>query len=174
MALYRFNDRIPVVEQGAYVSDSARVIGDVRIASDCYIGHGAILRGDYGSIVLGAGTAVEENATIHIRPQGQSTIGAKVTIGHGAILHCNRVEDFAVIGMGAVLSFDVEIGTWVIVGEGCVVTAGRAIPPEKLVLGVPGEIAGQVTQEQKEFWLYAKQLYIDLAHRYPDALQRID
>jgi len=174
MALYRFGDRVPRVAEGAYVSDSAQVIGDVSIGSDCYVGHGAIVRGDYGSITVGPGTAIEENATIHLRPNGHSFIGTRVTIGHGAILHCNRVDDFAVIGMGAVLSFDVGIGEWSIVGEGCVVPSGMSVPAGKIVVGVPGTVAGDVQQSHKDFWLYGKQLYVDLAHRYPKELQRID
>jgi len=173
MGLYRFGDRVPVVEKGAYVSESALVIGDVVIESDCYIGHGAIVRGDYGTIRIGAGTAVEENATIHIRPNEESQIGKKVTIGHGAIVHCKRINDFAVIGMGAVLAFDVEIGEWAIVGEGCVVPAGTKISSEKIMMGVPAKIAGEVHQRQKDFWLYGKQLYIDLAHRYEKDFERI-
>jgi Carbonic anhydrases/acetyltransferases, isoleucine patch superfamily len=173
MGLYRFGDRIPVVKKDSYVSDSAQVIGDVVIENDCYIGHGAIVRGDYGSIRIGAGTAVEENATIHIRPNEESQIGKKVTIGHGAIVHCKRINDFAVIGMGAVLAFDVEIGEWAIVGEGCVVPAGTKISSEKIMMGVPAKIAGEVQQSQKDFWLYGKQLYIDLAHRYGKNFERI-
>ena len=173
MGLYRFGDRIPVVERDAYVSESAQVIGDVVIESDCYIGHAAIVRGDYGSIRIGAGTAVEENATIHIRPHGESLIGKKVTIGHGAIVHCNRIDDFVVIGMGSILSFDVEIDEWAIVGEGCVVPAGMRVPSEKIIMGVPAKIAGEVQQSQKDFWLYGKQLYIDLAHRYGKDFERI-
>jgi carbonic anhydrase/acetyltransferase-like protein (isoleucine patch superfamily) len=100
MALYQYGDRVPRIGKNVYVSDSARVIGDVEIGDECYIGHGVILRGDYGSIRLGSGTAVEENAVIHIRPDGLSMLGERVTIGHGAIIHGDRIDDFAVIGMG--------------------------------------------------------------------------
>ncbi|MBN2497978.1 MAG: gamma carbonic anhydrase family protein [Deltaproteobacteria bacterium] len=174
MALYRFEDRTPTIGQGAWISDSARVIGDVEIGSDCYIGHGAVLRGDYGSIRIGPGTAVEENAVIHIRPDGLSVLGERVTVGHGAILHCNRIEDFAVVGMGAVLSFDVEVGSWAIVAEGCSVPKGMKIPAGKIATGVPARVAGDVQERHKEFWKYGKQLYVDLAHQYPSAFERID
>ena len=173
MALYRFGERIPRVAQGAYVSDSARVIGDVTIGEECYIGHGVILRGDYGSIRIGPGTAVEENAVVHIRPQGISTIEKHVTIGHGAVLHGNIIADYAVIGMGAVICFDVEIGEWCIVGEGCVVPNGQQIPPGKLVMGVPARITGDVQEKHRQFWNYGKQLYIDLAKRYPQEFEQI-
>jgi carbonic anhydrase/acetyltransferase-like protein (isoleucine patch superfamily) len=173
MALYRFGERMPRVAPGAYVSDSARVIGDVAIGEECYIGHGVILRGDYGSIVIGPGTAIEENAVVHIRPDGISSIGKHVTIGHGAVLHGNIIADYAVIGMGAVISFDVEIGEWCIVGEGCVVPNGQHIPAGKMVMGVPAEIVGDVQQKHKDFWLYGKQLYVDLAKRYPQEFEQV-
>ena len=173
MALYRFGERMPKVAPGAYVSDSARVIGDVTIGEECYIGHGVILRGDYGSISISPGTAIEENAVVHIKPDGLIQIGERVTVGHGAIVHGKIIGDYSVIGMGAVICFEVEIGSWSIVAEGCVVPNGKLIPAGKMVMGVPARIVGNITEEQKEFWLWGKQLYVDLAHQYPQALERI-
>lgn len=70
MAVYRYGEKIPKIGKNSYISDSARVIGDVTISDNCYIGHGAIVRGDYGKIIIGDGTAIEENAILHIRPDG--------------------------------------------------------------------------------------------------------
>ena len=78
------------------------------------------------------------------------------------------------IGMGAVIGFDVEVGAWCIVGEGCVVPQGKHIPAEKVVWGIPARISGIVKQRHKEFWTYGKQLYVDLARRYPRDLERIE
>jgi len=173
MAVYRYGDRIPRIGQGAYISDSARVIGDVIIGTDCYIGHGAIIRGDYGTIRLGPGTAVEENAVLHIGPGEHSEIGERVTIGHSATVHAKNVGAFAVIGMGAVLSYDVDIGEWTIIAEGCVVPNGMKIPPGSLVIGVPAKIVGDVGPENRTYWLWGKQLYVDLAHEYAAKLEKI-
>jgi len=174
VALYRYGDRAPTVAESAWVADSARIIGNVTVAEECYIGHGVILRGDYGDIIVGPGSAVEEHATVHIRPGGKCVLGKQVTVGHGAILHCNKIEDFAVIGMGSVISFDVEIGEWSIVAEGTVVPAGKKIPPGKIVTGVPGQVTGDVEPRHKTFWQYGKRLYIELAHQYPEKFERID
>jgi len=174
MALYRFGAGVPSFGEGTWISDSAQVIGDVAIGGDCYIGHGVILRGDYGSIRIGNGTAIEENATVHINPDSLSVIGDRVTIGHGAVVHCRQIEDLAVIGMGAVLSFDVRIGRWAIIAEGCVVPRAMEIPAEKVVAGVPARIVRDVQAHHKEFWTHGKQLYVDLAHQYPEKLERID
>jgi len=173
MALYRFKDRVPVLAKGAWVSDSARVIGDVVIGEGCYVGHGAVVRGDYGSVRLGAGSAVEENAVVHIPPDCTSDIGASVTIGHGAVVHCDAIEDYAVIGMGAILSIRATIGRWAIVAEGAVVPWGAHIPAEKVAAGVPARVVRDVKQRDKDFWTYGKQLYVDLAKQYPLELERI-
>ena len=174
MALYRFGDRRPQIGAGSWVSDSARVIGDVVLGEKVYVGHGAVLRGDYGSIKIGDGSAIEENATLHIRPGGVLELGEAVTVGHGAILHCNKIADNAVIGMGAVVSFDVEVGQWAIVAEGCVVPSGEKVPAEKIVTGVPYRVTADVEPRHKEFWTFGKALYQNLCGLYPEKYERID
>jgi carbonic anhydrase/acetyltransferase-like protein (isoleucine patch superfamily) len=164
--LYRFDGKQPVVGSGTYVSDIARVIGEVVIGKNCYIGHGAILRGDYGRIEIGDGTAVEEGAILHAPPDDINAIGRRVTIGHGAVVHARRVGDAAVIGMGAVVSIWAEIGQWTIVAEGSVVKLKQVIPPEVVAAGNPARIVRDVTGKDKEFWRWGKKLYIDLAQKY--------
>jgi len=174
MAIYQYGERIPQIGSSSYISDTAVVIGDVVIGDGCYIGHGAILRGDYGSIKIGDGTAIEENAVVHIRPDGLSEFEERVTVGHGAIIHGKLIKSYAVIGLGAVIGFDVIVGRQSIVAEGCVVPNGKVIPDEKIVAGVPFKIIGDIMEKHKKFWAYGKQLYIDLAKEYPKKLKRID
>jgi carbonic anhydrase/acetyltransferase-like protein (isoleucine patch superfamily) len=166
--LYEFDGKQPVVEPSSYVSDIARVIGDVVIGENCYIGHGAILRGDYGRIEIGNGTAVEEGAIIHAPPKEVNNIGKMVTIGHGAIVHGKQIGDQAVIGMGAVISIWSEIGEWAIVAEGSVVKLRQIIPPEIVAAGNPAKIIRAVAEKDKEFWNWGKKIYIDLAKKYLD------
>ncbi len=173
MAVYRYDDRIPEIGKKVYISDSARVIGDVRIGDNCYIGHGAIVRGDYGKIIIGAGSAIEENAILHIRPDGILELEESVTVGHGAIIHGKQIKSHAVIGIGSVIGFDVVIGSWSIVAEGCVVPQNTIIPDEKITGGVPFKIIGDVKQKHKDFWTYGKQLYVDLARDYPDKFKKL-
>ncbi len=137
------------------------------------IGHGSILRGDYGAIKIGDGTAIEESAMLHIRPKGLRELEEKVTVGHGALIHGKLIKAFAVIGIGSVIGFDVVIGSWGIVAEGCVVPKNTIVPDEKIIAGVPGKIIGNTLEKHKKFWTYGKQLYIDLAHEYPEKFQRI-
>jgi carbonic anhydrase/acetyltransferase-like protein (isoleucine patch superfamily) len=172
MAVYKYGERVPKIGRDCYISDSARVIGDVTISDRCYIGHGAIIRGDYGKIIIGPGTAVEENATLHIRPHGTLELEESVTVGHGAIIHGKRINSHAVIGIGSIIGFDVVVGSWSIIAEGCVIPQKSMIPDNKIAGGVPYKIIGDVEQRHKDFWSYGKQLYVDLAREYPDKLKK--
>jgi len=164
--LYQFDGQVPQIGKLTYVSESAQVIGNVIIGDHCYIGHGAILRGDYGGIEIGDGTAVEEGVIIHAPPAHIHKIGKRVTIGHGAILHGNIIGVEAVIGMGAILSIRSEIGEGTIIAEGGVVKMNQQIPSGVVAAGNPVKIVRSVSPKDKEHWDYAKQLYIDLAQKY--------
>ena len=173
MPIYEFEGRRPVIEESAYVSETAIVIGDVRISSQVYIGHGAILRGDYGTIIIGEQSAVEEGAIIHINPGVTCELERRVTIGHGAMIHCPHIAAGAVVGIGAILSFGVGIGAGAIVAEGSVVPNGKQIPAGVIVAGNPAREIGKVTDRHRKFWNYGKDLYVDLAQRYPSGLRRL-
>jgi len=164
--LYTFDGQTPVIGKETYVSETAQVIGNVVIGDNCYIGHGAILRGDYGRIEIGAGTAVEEGVIIHAPPDHLQTIGKRVTLGHGAILHGKSIGDGAVIGMGAILSILSEVQEGAIVGEGSVVKWGQVIPARMVAAGNPAKEIREVRPKDQEIWNFGKQLYIDLAKRY--------
>jgi carbonic anhydrase/acetyltransferase-like protein (isoleucine patch superfamily) len=156
------------VGKDSYVSHLASVIGDVIIGRKCYIGHGVILRGDYGRIEIGDGTAVEEGVIVHAPPSDTNRIGEKVTIGHGAVVHGKYIGHGAVIGMGAILSILSEIGEGAIVAEGAVVKMKQIIPSKVVVAGNPAQVVREVSATDLAFWTWGKQLYIDLAVKYLD------
>ena len=166
--LYSFDNREPKIGKETYVSESALVIGDVKVGNNCYIGHGAILRADYGTIEIGDGTAVEEGVIIHAIPEETCWIGEKVTLGHGAIIHSKSIGDFAVIGMGVVLSMWAEVGEHSMVAEGSVVRMKQRIPGGMVVAGNPARLIREVSSEDDQLWNYGKQVYIDLARKYLD------
>lgn len=167
MALYRFEKKEPRLGKGTYVSQSAQVIGDVVIGKQCYIGHGAIIRGDYGSIRIGDKTAVEENCVLHARPNETCTVGSMVTVGHGSILHTCMVKDYAVIGMGAIVSDFAVVGVWSVVAEGCVAKNHQVIEDRKIAVGIPAKIVGEVSEDYQKLWIGYKNLYAKLASEYP-------
>ncbi len=164
--LFEFDGNSPKIGKDTYVSQTAQVIGDVVIHDNCYVGHGAILRGDYGRIEINNGTAVEEGVIVHAPPKGLQLIGKSVTIGHGAILHGNVIKDFSVIGMGAILSIFSQTGEWSIVGEGALVRANQSIPDRSVAVGNPAKVVREVNDQDMELWNYGKQVYVDLAKKY--------
>jgi len=166
MAIYEFEGKQPVIGDGTYVSETADIIGDVVIGKRCYIGPGAKIKGDYGSVIIGDETSVQENCVVHARPGDICKIGSRVNAGHGSILHNCTVKDFAVIGMGAIVSDYAVVGEWCAIGEGCVVKNDQNIPPGKIAVGVPAKIIGDVDEDYKKQWGKYKELYIELAERY--------
>lgn len=161
-----FRNREPQIGKDAYVSEHALLIGDVKIGDNCYIGHGAILRADYGSIQIDSGTAVEEGVIIHAPPDATCRIGKKVTIGHGAIIHSCYIGDMAVIGMGAVLSIYAEVGEESIIAEGSIVKMAQKIPAQVVARGNPAKVSRNLEDKDRKFWAWGKQLYVDLAKEY--------
>jgi carbonic anhydrase/acetyltransferase-like protein (isoleucine patch superfamily) len=172
---YRFDGKEPVIGPGTYVSETALVIGDVKIGNDCYVGHGVILRGDYGRIEIGDGTAVEEGVVIHAPPEDVCSIGHGVIIGHGAIIHAKSIGNWAAIGMGAILSIRSEVASKSIVAEGAIVKQNQKIPESVMVAGNPAKQLRKASQAEEEHWDWARKLYIDLAHKYCDlGMEKID
>jgi carbonic anhydrase/acetyltransferase-like protein (isoleucine patch superfamily) len=174
MPVFEFEGRVPLIAPTAYVASTAVLIGEVIVGARCYVGHGAILRGDYGRIEIGDGTAVEEGVIVHARPGGAAVFGERVTLGHGAMIHNAIVEAEAVIGMRATVSNDAVVGRGAIVGEAALVKSGQRVAPGVVAVGIPAREIGAVSAEHKERWRRGKELYIGLAARYPVGLKRID
>ncbi len=173
MAVYEFEGRRPKIGSNVYVHPSADVIGLVTLGDDCYVAPGARLKGDYGEIVIGRGTSIEENCVVHARPDQATRIGDYVTIGHGSIIHTATIHDYAVVGMGSIISDWAVVGEWAAIGEGAVVTQSTEIPPGKVAVGVPAKVVGDIKQEWKELWGSYKHVYVDLARRYPGGLRLV-
>jgi carbonic anhydrase/acetyltransferase-like protein (isoleucine patch superfamily) len=175
MTLYEFENKKPKIGKGTFVFNSADIIGDVIIGENSYIGPGARIRGDYGSIRIGDNTAVEENVVIHARPDDITTIDNYVTLGHAAIIHNATIHDWAVIGMGAIVSDWAEIGEWAVIAEGAVVKNRQKIPTRSIAVGVPAIIVSKISEEYRIKWTEYKKIYSDLAQkRFPDSLKKID
>jgi len=164
--IYSFRNVKPVFGVDTFVSREATVIGNVRIGDNCFIGPGAIIRGDYGNIVIDSGTAVEDGVIIHAFPFSTCTIGHKVTIGHGAIIHCKSIGDYASIGMGAILSINSEIGENTIIAEATLIKAKQIVQPNVLMGGNPARELRKITDQDRQHWAMGKQIYIDLAKEY--------
>ncbi len=166
-----FEGNTPLIGDNSYVHPSADVLGNVEIGSGCWIGPGARIRGDYGRIVIGRNTGVEDNCVIHARPGEQTTVGNWVTVGHGAIIHNATIEDWALLGMGSITSDWAVVGRWAVIGEGTVVKQRQQIPANGIAVGTPARVLDkQVTDDFEADWTRFKQLYVDLASRYRTGL----
>lgn len=164
--LFRFDGREPTFGVDTYISETAIVVGDVRLGSSCYVGHGAILRGDYGTILAEDGVIIEEGAIIHAPPEEICHIGKNVIIGHGAIVHASILEELVVVGMGSILSLRSIVRKGSIVAEGAVVKRGDVLPEGGVYGGNPARKIRDVKEEERAYFLFANRLYRDLAKRY--------
>ena len=173
MALYEFEGKRPRVAPGAFVSETAAVIGDVEIGERCYIAANCVIRGDWGRVRIGDQTNVQDCCVIHARPDEQTTIGARVSVGHASVLHNCTIRDHATVGMNAVVSDWAVVGEHSVVAEGCVVRQHQQIPPMSVAVGVPAKVVGALSEEQVREHAGYKQLYAELASRCHLALKRI-
>ncbi len=171
MSVYAFDGKRPVVGEGTWVAPSAYIIGNVTIGSRCWIGPGAVIRGDFGAIVIGDETAVEDGVVIHT--PALVAIGKAVTIGHSAVIHGRSVGDYAVVGMHSTLGDNSVVGSWSIVAEHSLVKKNQAVPDGTIYAGVPAAKKGDVGQMHREVMLAGKQMYVELTARYLSSLEKI-
>ncbi|MCK6695488.1 MAG: transferase hexapeptide repeat family protein [Thermoanaerobaculia bacterium] len=165
--IYEFDGYRPVVHESAFVHPQAAVTGNVIIGRDVYIGPGAAIRGDWGQIIIEDGCNVQENCTIHMFPGITVRLHESAHIGHGAIIHGASIGRNSLIGMNAVIMDEVEIGEECIVGALCFIKSGEKIPRRSLVVGNPGKVIREVSDEMIAWKTDGTRLYQQLpAHCY--------
>ena len=138
------------VHDTAFIHPLAFVAGDVTIGARVSIWPTAVVRGDTAAVTIGEDSNVQDGTVVHVDHGVPCTIGARVAIGHRAIVHGATVEDDCLIGMGAILLNHVKVGTGSIIGAGALCPEGMEIPPNSLVLGIPGRVVRQTTPEDRE------------------------
>ncbi len=147
--LKSFLDVEPTFDDSNYIAETAVLIGDVTLGRDASVWHHCTLRGDVNWIRVGAETNVQDNTVVHVTHGTAPTdIGARVTIGHGAIIHGCTIENEVLVGMGATILDHAVIGRHSLVGAQALVTKNTDIPPRSLVLGQPAEVVREVTKEE--------------------------
>ena len=146
----------------AFVHPAAHVIGDVTLGARVSVWPTAVLRGDTDAIVVGEDSNIQDGTIVHVDAGVPCTIGARVAIGHRAIVHGATIEDDCLIGMGAILLNKVHVGTGSIVGAGAVCREGMVIPPNSLVVGVPGKVNRPTTDAERERIRHTVDSYIRL------------
>ena len=162
-----FRDKAPRIDPTAFVAENAAVAGDVTVGRDVSVWFGAVVRGDAAPIVIGEGSNIQDNATLHCDAGSPLRVGRSVTVGHNAVVHCASVGDNTVVGMGARLLNGAVIGTNCVIGAGAVVRENEAVPDGTLMAGVPAKAVRRLSPEQTGGpWQAAH--YVALAKEYKE------
>jgi phenylacetic acid degradation protein len=172
--IYAFDGIIPVVHPTAYVHPTAVLIGDVIIGPRCYVGPGASLRGDFGRLILEEGSNLQDTCVMHGFPGTDTVVEVDGHIGHGAVLHGCRIKRNAMVGMNAVIMDSAVIGESSIVAALAFVKADVLIPPRSLVVGIPGKVVRQLSDQEVAWKSEGTAVYQQLALRSMTTLQPVE
>ena len=173
MPCYSIDGITPVVHPSAYVHPTAILIGDVLIGADCYVGPAASLRGDFGRLVLEAGSNLQDTCVMHGFPGTDTVVEVDGHIGHGAVLHGCRIGRNALVGMNAVVMDNAVIGESAVIAACAFVKAGLHIPPRMLAAGVPARIIRPVTDEELAWKAEGTRTYQTLARRSAETMREV-
>jgi len=172
--IYAFDGIVPVVDPSAFIHDAAVVIGDVIVGPGCYVGPGAILRGDFGRIRIDAGSNVQETCVIHSFPNQDVVLEANSHIGHGAVLHGCHIGENALIGMNAVVMDKAVIGRDCIVGALSFIKAGEEFAPAQMIAGTPAKVLRPLTEKEIDWKRRGTGVYQNLTRIAPEKMQRAE
>lgn len=156
----------PKIHPTAIVAPGAHVHGDVVIERDAFVLFGAVLRAELDRIVIGAESNVQDNAVLHCDEGVPCLIGARVTIGHAAVVHGSEVGDEALIGIAAIALNRTRIGEGAWLGAGSVLTQGKSIPPWTLAMGIPARPVRELTEDEVRRASEGVDHYLEAAARY--------
>ncbi|MFF8831584.1 gamma carbonic anhydrase family protein [Streptomyces sp. NPDC015131] len=159
----------PDVHPEAFTAPTSVVVGEVTMAAGSSVWYHAVLRADCGPIVLGADSNIQDNCTVHVDPGFPVTVGARVSVGHNAVLHGCTVEDDVLVGMGATVLNGAHIGAGSLIAAQALVPQGMRVPPGSLVAGVPAKVKRELTDEEREGIKLNATMYVELARAHGEA-----
>ena len=164
--LIEFEGKRPRIGDNVYIAPTAVLIGDVVVEEGASIWFGAVLRGDFGRIVIGRGSNVQDNVTMHVYDHGDTRLDENVTVGHGAVLEGCQVGAGSVIGMNAVVLPRARLGRQVMVAAGAVVSEGMEVTNRVLIAGIPAKVKKPLDGSALEWVGIASEEYLELQARY--------
>ncbi|MFC2728867.1 MAG: gamma carbonic anhydrase family protein [Centipeda sp. (in: firmicutes)] len=168
-----YRGTMPVIDPTAFIAPTAAVIGDVTVGAGSSIWFGAVVRGDFQPITIGQNTNIQENATIHVMRDVPVRIGDNVLVGHNAVVHCSRIGDNTLIGMGSIVMGYSEIGENVVIGAGTFLPQHKRIPSNSLVFGNPAQIVRALRDDEIEALRDAAGNYADLGAEYKRIIEEM-
>lgn len=166
-----YEGHAPELADDAFVAPGCTLIGRVRMGAGSSVWYGSVLRGDNDALVLGEGVDVQDGCILHTDAGRPLSLGDRVSLGHGAIVHGADVDADVLIGMGAVLLNGARVGRHALVAAGALVRPGQEVPPRTLVAGVPARVAREVTDDEIEMIERTASNYRDKARRRRAALE---
>jgi carbonic anhydrase/acetyltransferase-like protein (isoleucine patch superfamily) len=169
--VYAYGNRMLVAEGVHFIAPSADVIGSVRLGDEASVWFGAVLRGDNDWIHIGAGSNVQDGSIVHVDPGVPVVVGARVTIGHGVLLHGCEIGDGTLVGNRATVLDGVRIGAGCLIGAGTLITPNTEIPPGSVVFGSPGKVVRQVQPRDQEWIVKGNEAYRVKAREYAAKLR---
>jgi len=172
MAIYTLGERQPSLGRDAWVAPNATVIGDVRLGDNASIWWNAVLRADNDTITIGAESNIQDGSVLHADEGVPLTLGARVTVGHMVMLHGCSIGDETLIGIKSVILNKAVIGRHCIIGANSLIPEGKVIPERSLVMGSPGKVVRQLTDDEVARLKLAAQGYVDNAQRYRALLKQ--
>lgn len=156
----------PVIGKNVCIAPTAFVGGDVTLGDECTVMHQVVIRGDVGPIRLGRRVNVQDGSILHCRTGVPLEIEDDVSIGHRAVVHCRRVGRGSLIGIGAIVLDDAEIGAGCIVAAAALVPPGTVIPDGKVVVGIPGRVLRDVSDKDREYLRHVTTRYVELGREH--------
>ena len=151
MGIITYKGITPTIDPSVFIADGVHIIGDVEIGKDSSVWYNTVIRGDVNYIRIGERTNIQDNTVVHVTNKKFPThIGSNVTIGHSAVIHACTINDYSLIGMGAVVLDDANVGPFALVAAGAVVTMGMVIPEGMLAAGVPAKIVRTLTDDERK------------------------
>ena len=163
--IYEIDGIVPVIEASTFVHPDAVVIGDVHVGGNCYIGPCASIRGDFGRIVIHAGSNVQDSCVLHTFPQKNLIIEEEGHIGHGAVLHGCIIKRNVLVGMNSVIMDDAVIGAHSLVAAMSFVKSGLHVPEKTLISGSPARVVRELRDEEVSWKINGARVYQQLAQR---------
>jgi len=168
--IYDFEKNVPEVHADAWVASNATLIGKVKLEKNSSIWFNAVLRGDIENIHIGEGSNVQDGSVLHTDPGCPLKVGKNVTIGHMVMLHGCTIGENSLIGIGAVILNNSKIGKNCIIGAKTLITENKVIPDNSLVVGSPGKVVREITEEEKQSVLENTKRYQDNWKRYSKSI----
>jgi carbonic anhydrase/acetyltransferase-like protein (isoleucine patch superfamily) len=173
MPLYEIGGVAPQLAEGAWAAPSADLIGDVRLAARASVWFGAVIRADNTPILIGEESNIQDGAVGHSDPGVPLTIGARVTVGHQAILHGCTIADDCLVGMGARILNGAVLESECLVGAGALITEGKRFESGSLIVGSPARVVRQLSDQEKRALRMSAAHYAEKAQRYAEQLRGI-